>query len=153
MTYLVLVGAHAEVLECLTGVLGAAEQQGVASGRRTQSQLIQRQALTASGDDASASGGSEAQGSDRDLGDLEKAVVVGDGADDNDGLVGLVATGDLRLDARERNRGSVDARHKQAAQDDLYRFQALEGHILMVNWNFEGSRTSKRDEMAYFVEI
>lgn len=143
MTYLVLVGAHAEVLEGLTSVLGAAEQEGVASGRRTQSQLIQRQALAASSDNTSTGGGSESQGSDRDLGDLEETVVVGDGADNNDGLVGLVATGDLGLDARERNRRAVNARHKQAAQDNLYRFQALEGHTVQVNLDLERPGTSQ----------
>lgn len=125
-----LVGAHAEMLEGLTSVLGATKQEGVASGRSTQSELIQRQALTTGSNDAGTGGGSEAQGSDRDLGDLEETVIVGDGADDNDGLVGLVATGDLRLDAREGNGRSVDARHEQAAQDNLYRFHALECHIV-----------------------
>ncbi len=118
-TYLVLVGAHAEVLDGLTSVLGATEQEGVASGRSTQSQLVQSQALATGGDDASSGRGGEAQSSDRDLGDLEKAVVVGDGADDDNDLVGLVAAGDLRLDARQRNRGSVDSGGKKAMQYNL----------------------------------
>ena len=105
-TYLVLVGAEAEVLESLTGVLGATDQQGVAAGRGTQSQLVEGQGLATGGDDAAAGGSGESQSGDGHLRDLEEAVVIGDGADDNDGLVLLVA--DLALDAGQGNGGSVD---------------------------------------------
>ena len=99
-------GTETEVLEGLAGVLGATEQQGVAAGRGTQSQLIEGQGLTTGGDDAAAGGSSESQGSDGHLRDLEEAVVVGDGADNDDGLALLVA--DLALDAGQGNGGSVD---------------------------------------------
>lgn len=115
--YLVLVGAHAEVLNGLTGVLGTAEQQGVAAGRGTQSELVQGEGLTTGGQDASAGSGGEAESSDAQLGDFEKTVVIGDGADNNDGLA-LLALG-LANNARDRDRGSVDTRHKEAAEDDL----------------------------------
>jgi len=117
--YLVLVGTHAEVLDGLTSILRTTEQEGVASSGGTESQLIQSQALTTGSKDASAGGGSETESGNGDLGDLEEAVIVGDGADDNDGLAALVALGDLRLDARKGHRGFVDAGHKQAAQDNL----------------------------------
>jgi hypothetical protein len=119
--YLVLVGAHAEVLESLTGVLGSTEQEGVASSGSTQSQLIQSQALTASGNDASTSGGGESHGSDCDLGDLEQTVVISDGTDNDNNLILLVIADDLALDAGEGNGRSVDAGHKQATQNDLCR--------------------------------
>lgn len=119
--HLVLVGAHAKVLDGFTGVLGTTEQEGVASGGSTQSKLVQCQALTTSGNNTSAGSGGEAQGGDGDLGDFEKAVVVGDGTDNDDGLVGLVIAGDLGLDARERNRRSVDAGHKKTTQNNLGR--------------------------------
>lgn len=102
-----LVGAHAEVLDGLTGVLGATEQEGVASGGGTESELVEGEALTTSSENAGTGGGSESQSSDGDLGDLEETVVVGDGADDDDGLVSLVAAGDLGLDTRQRDRGTV----------------------------------------------
>lgn len=116
--YLVLVGAHAEVLESLTGVLGATEQEGVAASGRTESQLVQGQGLTTGGKDAGTSGGGESESSDGDLGDLEQAVVVGDGTNNDDDLV-LAVLGDLALDARERDGGSVHTGHKEAAENDL----------------------------------
>ena len=104
--YLVLVGAEAEVLESLTGVLGATDQQGVAAGGGTQSQLVESQGLATSSDDAAAGGSGESQSGDGHLGDLEKTVVIRDGADNDDGLALLVA--DLALDAGQGNGRSVD---------------------------------------------
>lgn len=115
--FLVLVGAKAKVLESLTGVLGATDQQGVAAGGGTQSQLVEGQGLATGGDDAAAGGSGESQSGDGHLGDLEKTVVIRDGADNDDGLVLLVA--DLALDAGQGNGGSVDPGHKEAAEDDL----------------------------------
>jgi hypothetical protein len=115
----VLVGTHAEVLDGLASILGTTEQEGVASSGGTESQLIQSQALTTGSKDAGAGGGGETESGNGDLRDLEEAVVVGDGTNDNDGLAGLVALGDLGLDARKGHRGLVNAGHKQAAQDNL----------------------------------
>lgn len=112
------VGTEAEVLNSLTGVLGSAEEEGVASGRGTESELIQGEDLAAGGQDAGAGSGGEAEGRDAELGDGQEAVVVGDGADDDDGLVvGLL--GDVGDDPGERHWGPVDAGHEQAAEDDL----------------------------------
>ena len=104
--YLVLVGTEAKVLESLTGVLGATDQQGVAAGGGTQGQLVEGQGLATGGDDAAAGGSGESQSGDGHLGDLEEAVVIRDSADDNDGLALLIA--DLALDAGQGNGGSVD---------------------------------------------
>lgn len=112
------VGTEAEVLNSLTGVLWSAEEEGVASGRGTESELIQGEDLAAGGQDAGAGSGGEAEGRDAQLGDGQEAVVVGDGADDDDGLVvGLL--GDVGDDPGERHWGPVDAGHEQAAEDDL----------------------------------
>ena len=78
---LVRVGTEAEVLECLTGVLGSTEEEGVGSGGGTGSDLVDGEALTASLLDASTGRGSEAESRNRELGDLEHAVVVSDGTD------------------------------------------------------------------------
>jgi hypothetical protein len=111
------VGAHAEVLDGLTGVLGATEQQGVAASGGTQSELVEGQGLTTSGDNAGTGGGGEAQSSDAQLGDLEETVVVGDGTNNDNGLA--LGTLGLADNAGDRDGGAVDARHEQAAQDDL----------------------------------
>jgi len=111
------VGTEAEVLDGLTGVLGATEQQGVAASRGTESELVEGDGLAAAGLDAGTGGGGEAQSRDGHLGDLEKAVVIGDGTDNNNDLLLLAL--ELASDAGDRDRGAVDARHEQAAEDDL----------------------------------
>lgn len=112
-----LVGAEAEMLNSLTSALGSTQDQGVASGRGTKSKLIQSDGLAAGSDNTSAGSGSEAQSSYGKLGEGEKAVVIGDGADyDHGALLLLVDVGD---NARERHRWAVHLRHKQASEDNL----------------------------------
>lgn len=118
-TNLVLVGAEAEVLDGLTGLLGAAQEQGVGTRRLLQSKLVQGQGTAAGSGQAGAGRGGEAQGSDLDLGDGQQAVVVGDGADNDNGLLSAVAVAGVGRNARQRHGRAVDARHKEAAQDDL----------------------------------
>lgn len=109
---------EAEVLDSLTGVLGATEEQSVGTGRGTQSKLVQGEGLTTGLLDTGTGGGSEAQGSDGKLGDVQEAVVIGDGADHDHGLA-LLRLVDVRGDAGKRNRGAVDARHEEAAENGL----------------------------------
>ena len=120
---LVGVGTHAEVLECLTAVLGSTEEQGVGSGGETSSDLVDSEGLTASSLDACASSGGEAESSDGQLGDLEEADVVGHGADlivsamcflvlngtpyDDNGLA-LVSLGRVLVGGGRNNLGQAD---------------------------------------------
>jgi len=116
--FLVLVGAHAEVLEGLTAVLGSTEDHGVAAGRGAQSQLVEGDGLAASSGDAGTGGSGEPKGGNADLGEGQETVVIGDSADDDDGsLLSLLV--DVGRDARERDRRSVDLGHKQAAEHNL----------------------------------
>ena len=78
---LVLVGTHTEVLDSLTGVLGAAEEEGVGTGGETGGDLVDGEDLTAGLLDAGTSRGGDAEGRNGELGELKQAVVVGDGAD------------------------------------------------------------------------
>lgn len=121
--YLVRVGTEAEVLDGLTGVLGATEEQGVGASGGAEGKLVQGQALAASLGDPGTGGGGEAQSSDGQLGELEQAVVVSDGANDDDGLalVGLarVLVGGRGDDARDGHGRAVDARHEKAAEHNL----------------------------------
>lgn len=112
-----LVGAEAKVPDSLTGVLGATQQQGVGAGGLLEGELIEGLGRATSGNDASAGSGGEAQGSDVHLGDLEQAGVIGDGADNDNGLLLVVL--EVGVDAREGDGRAVHARHKQTAQDDL----------------------------------
>ena len=123
---LVLVRAKAEVLDGLTGVLLATDEDGVRAGRGAGSELVERDALTASRLDAGTRSVGESQRSNRELGELKNSVVVGDGANNNNGLGGLRGRSSntaLRLgqvdDARDRNRGLVDLGHVKAAENGL----------------------------------
>lgn len=115
------VGTEAEVLDGLTGILGATEEEGVGTGRGAHGQLIDGQGLTAGSDNAGTGGVGVAQGGNRQLGELQETVVVGDGADQDDGLalVSLagVLVGSGGNDLGERHGGAVDLAHHQAAED------------------------------------
>lgn len=115
--------AKAEVLEGLARVLGPAEEDGVGASGLLESELIEGDGLAAGGNDAGAGSGGEAQSGDLDLGDDQKAVVIGDGADDDHRLL-LVAVLEVGRNAGQRDGGAVDAAHEQAAEDHL-----VEGRI------------------------
>ena len=83
---LVLVGTHAEVLDGLTRVLRTTEEDGVGTGGEAGGDLVDGEDLTTGLLDAGTSRRSEAEGSDGELGELQQAVVVGDGANDDNGL-------------------------------------------------------------------
>ena len=79
------------MLDRLSRILRTPEQQSVGPSRSPQRQLIQRQAFPSRLLDPSPSRSSEAERSDGQLGDLQQAIVVGDGAhhDDRLALVGF----------------------------------------------------------------
>ncbi|KAL4903747.1 hypothetical protein BDW74DRAFT_39093 [Aspergillus multicolor] len=118
LTNLVLVGTEAEVLHGLSGVLGSTEEEGVGSGRGAKSELVQSKSLTTGLLNTGSGSRSEAQGGHRKLGNSEETVVIGNGADDDDGLA-LVRLGHVGSDAGKRHRGAVDAGHEKAAQHNL----------------------------------
>ena len=117
-TYLVLVGAEAEVLNRLTCVLGSSKEQGVASSGGAESQLVQSQDLPSSCKNAGTSGGSEAESSNAELRDDKESVIVSNGANDHNRAL-IIITGLVRNDSRDRDGGSVDTGHKESAEDNL----------------------------------
>ena len=116
--YLVLVGAEAEMLDRLTCVLGSSKEQGVASSGGAESQLIQSQDFPSSSENASTSGGSEAESSNAELRDGKESVVVSNGANDHNSAL-IIITRLVRNDSRDRDGGSVDTGHKESAEDDF----------------------------------
>lgn len=113
-----LVWAKSEVLDGLSGVLWSSKEKGVASSWGSQGQLIQGQNLSSSSNDAGTSGGSEAEGSNTELGDSQQAVVVSDSSNDNNGLVvGLF--GNVGHDSGKGHWRAVDLGHKEPAKDNL----------------------------------
>jgi hypothetical protein len=86
---LVLVGPHTEMLDRLSCVLWSSEQNNVGTGWVLHRQLVDRHAAATGLLDPSTSGSGEAQRGDVQFWDGEEAVVVCDGADDADRLVGV----------------------------------------------------------------
>ena len=113
------------MLHRLPRILRSPQQQRIAPCRRPERQLIQRQALPARLLDAGPRRGGEAERRDSELlGHLEQAGVVGDGADDDDGLVRrgeflAGAAGGEHGEAAEGDGGAVGAGHEEAAEDDF----------------------------------
>lgn len=110
-------GTVTEVLDGLTGVLGSTEEEGVGTSGGLEGELVEGEGLATGSDDAGTGSGGEAEGRNVDVGDLEEAVVVGDGANNDDSA--LLTLLDVRGDARERDGRAVDAGHKQSAEDNL----------------------------------
>ena len=75
------VGSETEMLDGLTGVLGATDEDGVGPSGEAGSDLVDGEALTTGLLDAGAGRGGEAESRNGELGDLEHAVVVSDGTD------------------------------------------------------------------------
>lgn len=113
-------GAHAEVLNGLSSVPLATEEDGVRASRRTERKLVEGQGLATSLEDTLLGGPGEAEGGNGQLGDLKQTDVVSDSSDDNDGLgIALRSTGGLLEDAGEGDRGAVDLREEKTVEDRL----------------------------------
>ncbi len=108
-----LMRSKAKVLDSFSSVLGSSEEERVASGRSSQSQLIQSQSLSTSSEDARTSSCSEAKCGNAELGNSQKTVVIRDCANNDNGLVvGLL--GGVRNNSGDRDRRSVDAGHEKS---------------------------------------
>ena len=111
------------MLDGLSRVLRPSQQHHIGSRGVLHGQLIQRKARATSLFNSGASGSGESEGCDVHFGNGQHTVVVGDGADDSDGLVsvGLLCglRGDFAGDAREGHGRAVDAGHEKALQDDF----------------------------------
>lgn len=107
----------AKVLDSLAGILLAANKQRILALRGDSDQLVKGHGLSASLDDTLASSAGETESTDADtLGDGLKALVVGDGADNNDDAILLLG---VFADGRQRDDGAVGAGHTQTLQNDL----------------------------------
>lgn len=135
MGLLVLVRAHAKVLDGLTGVLGTTENQSVAASGSTESKLIQGDGLAAGGDNAGTGRGSEAESGNSDLGEGQQTVVVGDGANDNNGAL-LTLLVDVGNNAGERDRRTVDLGHEETAENNLVERSVGAACVLCVSQLF-----------------
>jgi len=106
------------VLDSLSGVLWSSEKESVASGRSPQGQLIQSQSLPTSRENACTSGCGESESGNAELGNSQETVVIGDCANNDNGLVvGLF--GSVRNNSGDRDGWTIDAGHEESAENDL----------------------------------
>lgn len=73
----------AEESNTLTGILGATEEDGVASLRAAQGQLVKSDALTTSLNNSSSGSLGESEGGNGKLGNFQQARVISDSSDNN----------------------------------------------------------------------
>lgn len=112
-------GTEAEVSLGLSGVSRASQHQGVVTGGSSDSELIKGDGLSASLDDSSSGSAGESEGSDGGLGELDESSIIGDGADNNDNLVGVVLDLEVLNDLAGGHGGSVHLGQEQALEHSL----------------------------------
>lgn len=112
------VRAHAEVLDGFASVLRSTEQESVRSSGGTESELVESKDLTTGLLNTGTGGSGETKGGNRELGDSQHAVVVGDGSNNDNGL-SLLFLSHVGDDARQADGRSVCAGHEKASEDDL----------------------------------
>ena len=116
---LVLVRTHTEVSNGLSRVPWTSQDQGVLTLWSPDSQLVKGNALTTSLDDSGSCTSSESQSSNSGLWKLEDSGVIGDGTNDDDGLVGSTLTSESPGDPGNRHWWSVDLGQVQGSQNNL----------------------------------
>ena len=108
------------MLDGLTGVPLAAEQDGVRTSGRTKGKLVEGEDLTTGLQDALLGGSGEPEGGDRELGNLKQTDVIRDGADgDNDLGVTVGRTLSLLDDAGKGDGGTVGLGEEKTVEDCL----------------------------------
>jgi hypothetical protein len=115
--------AKAKMLDRLPGILRTPQKQSISTSRRLHRQLIDRHAFSPGLLDSRTSGSGEAEGSNVEFRDSKETIVICDGADYDDGLVGvgwLLRIGTSCVDdAGERHWGPIDLGHEKAAEHDF----------------------------------
>lgn len=109
------------MLNSLTTVPLATEQDGVRASRRTECELVQGKNLTARLQDALLGGDGEAEGRNGELGNLKQTDVIRNGADDDDDL-GVTVGRARRLlqDTGQGDGGTVGLGEEKTVEDRLY---------------------------------
>lgn len=116
---LTLVRTETKVSNGLSGVSWTSDKDGVLTLRSSQSQLVQGDSLTTSLQDSSLGTSSESQSGDSGLWGLQQSEVVGNGTNDNDGLLSSTLLLQNLVDSGKGNWRSVDLGKEQRSQDDL----------------------------------
>lgn len=112
-------GTETEVSDSLTVRSGTSDDQGVLTLGGSQSQLVQGDSLTTSLENGSLGTSSESQSGNSALGELQDSVVISDGTDDDNSLLGSTLLLEDACDSGNRDGGLVDLGKEQRSQDDL----------------------------------
>ena len=96
---------------------GTSQEEGVFTSWGSESELIESQALTTSSDDSLSCLFSESQSADSELGDGQESDVVGNGGDDDDGLI--FSTLEVLNDSGNADGISDDSRLVKSSEDGL----------------------------------
>jgi hypothetical protein len=115
----VLVWTETEVSDSLSGVSWTSDEQSVLTQWGAGSQLVQSDSLTTSLDNLSTGTSGESQSGDCGLWELEDTVVIGDGTNNNNGLLSSTLLGQGTGDSRNRDWWSVDLRKEQGFENNL----------------------------------
>lgn len=113
------VRTETKVLDSLSGVSGASDDDGVLALGGSHSQLVQGDGLATVLDDLGSRRTGESQGSNGGLREVQQSDVVGDSANNDHSLVSNTLLAQHTADSVERHRGSVDLGEVQSLQDDL----------------------------------
>lgn len=105
------------MLNSLTGVSLSTEKDATLSEGGLESKLIKSQHLTSSLDDTGTSSGSDAEGADGHLGDIQETDIIGNGAN-HDSHLGLLALHEASQSGNGHGR-LVDAGHEETLEDNL----------------------------------
>lgn len=109
----------AEVLDGFTGILLAAEQQAVGTGRTALGQLVKGQALTTGLQNAGTGGLGETQSTDLHGGQVKLTLIISDYTNADGNVVLGRGNSQVLGDGAQGHRGAVDLAHAQTLQDNL----------------------------------
>jgi len=119
---LVGVGTSTKVLVDLSCVLWSSEEDGVATLWCSESELVEGEALSTGSFNTLTSGSGESECSDAQLLlEVDESDIVGDGSNENNGVLGGVglAVRDLSADSADTDGSAVGSGHIQSLEDDL----------------------------------
>lgn len=111
-------GSLAEVSHGFTGVPSSTEKDSVSSSGATEGQLVESQALTTAGNNASTSSLGESQGSHMELGNIKESLVVGHSSNKDGNLVVTLAL-HVASNTGNGHGGTVGAAHRKALEHSL----------------------------------
>lgn len=111
-----------KVLDSLSGVSWASDDDGVLTLGGSHGQLVQGDGFTSVLNDSGSGRAGESQGGNGGLGEVQQSDVIGNGTNNNHGLVSSTLLAQHTADSVKRHWRSVDLGQEQRLQDDLVKW-------------------------------